>query len=152
MNQLSSWSVSTSLKTNLPPGFERGAYNLTITASVSDVLGSTAATNCGINGAPMVITASPPNAVGSTGRGNSRAGPYCTGEIDRELAHDLVKRERCILRTRYFFAHPQALRYCDSDAHPRKYAFHGNITEIFWSGFLWLDTCHSGANDYQGGK
>lgn len=62
--------MSTILKTNIPPGFERDGYNLTIVLSVSDILGSTAATNLGINGAPMVIAALPPDEV-LTGHGTS---------------------------------------------------------------------------------
>eukprot|EP00752_Nemacystus_decipiens_P006052 g5462.t2 len=62
VNQLSSsGSVSPVLKTRIPPGYERDGYNLTIVVSVSDILGSTTATNLGIDGAPVVIVASPPN-------------------------------------------------------------------------------------------
>lgn len=64
LNQLSSsWSTSPTLSTNVPPGLAPDGYNLTIAVSVSDFLGSVAATNLGADGIPMVITSTPPQEV-----------------------------------------------------------------------------------------
>ncbi|CBJ29023.1 conserved unknown protein [Ectocarpus siliculosus] len=61
VNRLSSSpSVSTTLTTNVPAGLSRNEFNLTIVVSASDTLGSTAATNLGEDGAPMVVTSVAP--------------------------------------------------------------------------------------------
>ena len=52
--------MSPTLSTNVPPGVAPEGYNLTIVVSVSDFLGSIAATNLGVDGTPMIITSVPP--------------------------------------------------------------------------------------------
>ena len=47
----------------MPPGSEDDGYNLTMVVSVSDTLGSTAASNLGFDGAPMIISSIPPQEV-----------------------------------------------------------------------------------------
>ncbi len=56
----SSWSESTTLSTTLPPGAEREGFNMTMVVSVSDTLGSIAATNLGVDGAPLIVSSAPP--------------------------------------------------------------------------------------------
>ncbi|CAN0410705.1 unnamed protein product, partial [Ectocarpus sp. 12 AP-2014] len=61
VNRLSSsWSASPTLRTKIPSGLADDGYNVTILVSVSDSLGSTASTNLGADGTPMIIASTPP--------------------------------------------------------------------------------------------
>ncbi|CAM9110513.1 unnamed protein product [Ectocarpus fasciculatus] len=61
LNRLSSsWSASPTLRTKIPSGLADDGYNVTIVVSVSDSLGSTASTNLGADGTPMIIASTPP--------------------------------------------------------------------------------------------
>ncbi|CAM9773342.1 unnamed protein product [Scytosiphon promiscuus] len=64
INMLSSEaSPSSVLRTTMPPGTRVNEFNLTVVAFVSDILGSTAVTSLGADGAPLTITSSPPSQV-----------------------------------------------------------------------------------------
>ncbi|CAM9572739.1 unnamed protein product [Scytosiphon promiscuus] len=56
-------SSSSALRTHMPPGTAANGFNITVVAYVSDVLGSTAATSLGADGAPLAIVSSPPEQV-----------------------------------------------------------------------------------------
>ncbi|CAM9843656.1 unnamed protein product, partial [Ectocarpus sp. 4 AP-2014] len=53
-------SSSSTLLTHLPPGTALNAFNITLVAFVSDILGSTAVTSLGMDGVPLSIVSYPP--------------------------------------------------------------------------------------------
>ncbi|CAM9181833.1 unnamed protein product, partial [Ectocarpus sp. 8 AP-2014] len=53
-------SSSSTLLTHLPPGTTLYAFNITLVAFVSDILGSTAVTSLGMDGVPLSIVSYPP--------------------------------------------------------------------------------------------
>ncbi|CAM9106341.1 unnamed protein product [Ectocarpus fasciculatus] len=61
ITRLSSGGSSSSiLLTHLPPGTALNAFNITVVAYVSDILGSTAVTSLGMDGVPLSIVSYPP--------------------------------------------------------------------------------------------
>ncbi|CAM9396526.1 unnamed protein product [Ectocarpus sp. 4 AP-2014] len=61
VNRLSSsWSASPTLRTKIPSGLADYGYNITILVSVADSLGSTASTNLGADGTPIIIASTAP--------------------------------------------------------------------------------------------
>ncbi|CAM9387820.1 unnamed protein product [Ectocarpus sp. 12 AP-2014] len=56
-------SSSSTLLTHLPPGTTLYAFNITLVAFVSDILGSTAVTSLGMDGVPLSIVSYPPEQV-----------------------------------------------------------------------------------------
>ncbi|CAN0290473.1 unnamed protein product, partial [Ectocarpus sp. 13 AM-2016] len=56
-------SSSSTLSTDLPPGTALNAFNITLVAFVSDILGATAVTSLGIDGVSLSIVSYPPEQV-----------------------------------------------------------------------------------------